>query len=303
MSKNDQRSKPPLHKALRAGLACALLAGLLLSCRIVHSDKVEVGQGQVELVVSAEQNPYYYVLSPDGRWTVILKTRDGHNDPYLTLLNLTDGTERTVEPDPCDSITNVQWLNDSTFVTEGSPFRCYLLVDAPTLTATRIPRFPKEEMDGRKEIALIEQADQVYVVSQLGHSGYTVIALAESFQSVLILENLSYPDEQRAVLAAIPGVVFLEPSIQGITGDRVYSPDGKLYAVIPGIRVADDVSRLDVYTADVQLVAAAQKKGWYLSIEGWAHDGRGIYFSTIIQGSSAQVETPQTPLFKLSPAE
>jgi len=301
---NDQGLKPPLQNTLRVGLVCALLAGLILSCRIVHPNQVEVVEGQVELVVPAEQNPYDYVLSPDGRRILIRKTGDGHNDPYLTLLDLVDGTERTIDPAPCGGINAARWVNETTFVTEepGLP-RCFLIVDALTLSTTRIPFLPREEMDGSYEIELLKRADQVYAAQQFGNPAYTIFALDEAFQYVMVFPAGYSNDEVRDILSAIPGVVFLEPSIQGITGDRVYSPDGRLYAVIPGVRVADDVSRLDVYTADGQLVAAAQKKGWYLSIEGWAHDGRGIYFSTVIQGSAAQVETPQTPLFKLSPAE
>ena len=50
-----------------------------------------------------------------------------------------------------------------------------------------------------------------------------------------------------------------------------------------------------------ELLAEAYKAGWDPYVLGWAHDGSGVYFKTIISGGAAQVLVPYSSLFKLTP--
>jgi hypothetical protein len=119
--------------------------------------------------------------------------------------------------------------------------------------------------------------------------------LDQAFQYVMVFPAGYSNDEVRTILSAIPGVVFLEPPIVDST-HKFYSHDSRLYADTRG-------GRARIYSAEGEVLAEAYKPGWTPGIEGWAADDSGVYLRIRIKGSSAQVETPQVPLFKLSPAE
>jgi len=141
----------------------------------------------------------------------------------------------------------------------------------------------------------LSQADQVYAVLGMGSPSHSVFALGQEPPMIYRFRGRYFPDEERAILAAIPGVVFLEPPIVDST-HKFYSHDGQLYADTRG-------GRARIYSAGGEVLAEAHKPGWTPGIVGWAADDSGVYLRMRIKGSSAQVETPQTPLFKLSPAE
>jgi len=288
---NDQGLKPPLQNPLRVGLVCALLAGLILSCRIVHPNQVEVVEGQVELIIPAGEDAGGYNLSPDGRWMLFWKHTP---ERRMALLDLTTGTERTVNPAPCQGITAVQWLDGHRFFLRDWP-DCYLLVKTDDLSILRLANYSAEEQDVVQAIQGLTQADQVYAVLGMGSPSHSVSALGHEPPTVYRFRGGYFPDEERAILAAIPGVVFLEPPIVDST-HKFYSHDGRLYADTRG-------GRARIYSAEGEVLAEAHKPGWTPGVVGWAADDSGVYLYIRIKGSSAQVETPQTPLFKLSPAE
>ncbi|MFQ6100596.1 MAG: SBBP repeat-containing protein, partial [Anaerolineae bacterium] len=263
-------------------------------------NRLDVVEGcEVELLVSASQKPSTAYLSPDGRW--LLSGREGG----WRLMNLVEGSERRIESD----YGHVRWLEDNLFV-EGDTFYGYSLINVPDLEVTRLAKYPKEEMDGVREVELLRQADRVYVVENLGFTGYLFIALDEEFQySIIPLELTS--EEEETLLEELPQAVVVPKSphatmvmVEGKENPhpRYYSSDDTLYAQWEPIMPFNGVERtpyLEVRTTEGdELIARVRKRGYGPVPLGWSADGRGFYFQ-MHTGAVAGVLTPESPVYLL----
>ena len=157
----------------------------------------EVEGGKVELIVSASQNPSYAVLSPTGRWMLVY-----HDVPdEWLLLDLVKGTRQKA-----GQFYEPRWLEEDLYVTEGFG-DSYSLVRVPEMEATPLVKYPKEEMDGVREVELLRRADRVYAVRDFDFTGYLFIALDEDFRYAIIPLKLT-PEEEEAVLKELPQAVW-----------------------------------------------------------------------------------------------
>ncbi|HHE72502.1 MAG TPA: hypothetical protein ENL34_09515 [Chloroflexi bacterium] len=292
-----------MHKGKRilgVGLA---VTGLLVGCcclwlfqppplRYYLINRLDRVKGKAELVIPAQRSPRSVYLSPGGHWMLL---KYPHYE--WRLWDLVGGAERELNIkllDRFDDIGHARWLEEDTFIIANWSRSRYFLVHAPDLTVTEIKRLPEEQIDGVREVELLKQADRVYAVDGMGFGGYTFVALDEAFQYVIIPPLYN---QGLALRAELPHAVEV-PTTWRDVGEKVYSPDQAFYAVLK-LSVWDIY--LEIHSAeDDKLVAEARKRGYHLYLLGWAHDGSGVYFKTLIHGVDAAVLYPESPVYKLS---
>ncbi len=250
----------------------------------------EVKGGKVELVVPAQRHAEGADLSPDGRRMLVAYFPNSPSETDWLLLDLVEKTERKVELD----VSDVRWLESDLFAVElGNDD--YYLISVPELEATPLVMYPKEEMDGVREVELLRRADRVYAVENLGITGYIYIALDEEFRYVVIPKGL--PEEQKALLGELPQAVVVPQWPHSSELDnpwaRYYSPDDTLYADMEN-------RALVVRTTDGnELVAQVRKRGYHPAVLGWTADGSGVYFLMSSGGGYGEIWYPERPIYLL----
>jgi len=252
--------------------------------RMARSNELDEVIGEVELLIPAERNHHGVYVSPDGRKLL------AEIGEAAIVMDFVSGEEERVKPD-CE-IYNLRWLDDSHFVVEGGVY-CYHVVDVRDLSVTRIELFPKEQLDGVREVELLRQADQLYALKDFGGSGYTLLALDEEFRYVFRLGRTDA--EVETLLAEIPHVAV--PRRKKCGAEKCPSLNGEFYTQT--FTSAGRAGYLGIFSKDGELLSRVYKKGWSPWVLGWAHDSSGVYFEMQVGTVDGAVIYPWVPVFKL----
>jgi hypothetical protein len=232
-------------------------------------------QGQVELIMPAQEHPGTASVSPGGRWLEV-------GGRWLIDLVTGDRREFTVNSN------SLRWLEDEIFI--SGPYVYY----APDLTVTKLESYKGEDyidlFYGAEAVYLLEDSGGVVLSTDPDYLYWVYTGLATQ-EVVMLLDDIPYT-------SVTPygqwGLLF--------SGGQALSPNGRYYAtnsceipVEPGI--GGGICIFDATTGN--LLAATYKRARNLQFAGWAYDSSGIYFQSVAATDAENAYFPAMPIYKL----
>jgi hypothetical protein len=246
---------------------------------------LDYAQGQVELIVSAQEQGGSASVSPGGHWLAISHWLPSDHAVQTVLMNLTTGNQREFTINYGGSL---RWLEDDYFV--AGPY----LYHAPDVKVTEL-----EEYKGEEYIEMFRGAENVYLLTDSGG----IVLSTDPAYPYQVVTGLS-TQETEAVLGDIPYTTIAELGQRELLfgGGQAPSPDGRYYAtyrcptpvepsVGHGICIFDK--------AREEMMAAADKRARNLQFAGWAYDSSGIYFQSVAATDAENAYFPAMPIYKL----
>ena len=262
-------------------LAILGMSSVMLACgrmsderRYARINKLTDVLGEVELIVGAERQPSYALLSPGGKWLAVELGPD-HTD--WLFVNLATGDIKKLE----QPIRGVQWINDEYCAARYST-KSYL-IHLPDLAVTRLVQ--------TDTIETIKGAEDVYVLWRLGARNENAVLTTDPEFPYIVLDYFTQEEiEQRlgnTLYEIVSWDTYIDPT------ERVYAPHGRYYLYAIGGR------RTAIYDAQTdEEVAHAYKRLWNHQELGWAYDSSGVYViyfgATVDEGAA----NPYHPIYK-----
>jgi len=243
--------------------------------RLAWSNRMDEVVGRVQLIVPAEREADYAVLSPGGEWLLVMFHRE------WAVFDLVRGVEypRRLK---CPDTSEVRWVDRNRFILGSGFSDCYYLVEMPGMEVRKLAEVEEDP------VRLARAPWPVYVTKSLGIGGFTAFSLGEEPFAMPLEGPATDPP---AWVKAIPHIRV--PRSRSFTGrQRGFSHGGRCYATASlgaQIRLAENNA----------LLARAFKPGWNHRILGWAHDDSGVYFQLGVEGEVAAIHYPWVTVWKL----
>jgi hypothetical protein len=275
------------------------LVGLLVGCirigpsRGYNYNELDVVQGELELVVPAEQRFVTTSMSSDGRWLFFISERK--DDPKLghyrhTLIDLEENKRYNLGNEPGRRF----WIDHEHLAGNGVMLRVTDMVSWP-LERVEQPPYSLGVLAGADHIYAREGSGSYFFVTTDPALPYW---MSTEFKASAGVDN----EELAAFLADRPHTIIRRNTSYG-TSERAYSPDGRYY--LASGPFDDPTHNLQqsgpvIYDATTdEPVTFAYKNGWAYYPLGWASDSSGIYVRYSPRSSSGDLLYNRHPIYKL----